>query len=182
VEVLHSYAKDGVPIVGLEPSCILTLRDEFLDLLPGEPRAETVAEAVYTFEEYVAERADAGAFEDVPWQNGDGDVLLHGHCHQKALIGTGATERVLSLPGYQVEAIDAGCCGMAGAFGYEAEHVDVSKQMAELRLAPAVRATPSDTAIAATGFSCRSQIKDVTERRAHHPAELLWSAVDRETL
>lgn len=178
VEVLHPYAADGVPIVGLEPSCILTLRDEFLDLLPGEPRAEAVADAVYTFEEYVAERAEDGAFADVAWQNGRGDVLVHGHCHQKALIGTDATERVLSLPGYQVEAVDAGCCGMAGAFGYEAEHVEVSKQMAELRLAPAVRAAAPDTALAATGFSCRSQIKDVTDRTAQHPAELLWAALD----
>ena len=178
VEVLHPYAADGVPIVGLEPSCILTLRDEFLDLLPGEPRAEAVADAVYTFEEYVAERADAGAFADVDWEGCDGDVLLHGHCHQKALIGTGATEQALSLPGYRVEAVDAGCCGMAGAFGYEAEHVDVSKQMAEQRLAPAVRSTDADTHIAAPGFSCRSQIKDVADRTAQHPAELLWAALD----
>jgi Fe-S oxidoreductase len=164
--------------VGLEPSCILTLRDEFLDLLPGEPRAEAVAEAAYTFEEYVAERAEAGAFDDVQWTNGRGDVLFHGHCHQKALVGTDAAERVLSLPGYQVDAVDAGCCGMAGAFGYEAEHTDVSKQMAELRLAPAVRSVDDDTTIAATGFSCRSQIKDVTDRAAQHPAELLWAALD----
>jgi Fe-S oxidoreductase len=177
VEVLHPYAVEDVPIVGLEPSCILTLRDEFLDLLPGEPRAETVAEAVYTFEEYVAERAEAGAFDDVAWRTGAGDVLLHGHCHQKALVGTDATEQILSLPGYRVEAVDAGCCGMAGAFGYEAEHVDVSKQMAELRLAPAVRAADLDTALAAPGFSCRSQIKDVTDRTARHPAELLWDAL-----
>jgi len=175
--VLYPYAAEGVPIVGLEPSCILTLRDEFLDLLPGEPRAEAVADAVYTFEEYVAERADTGAFADVDWAEDDGNVLLHGHCHQKALIGTDATEQALSLPGYRVEAVDAGCCGMAGAFGYEAEHVDVSKQMAELRLAPAVRTAESDTHIAATGFSCRSQIKDVTERTAQHPAELLWAAL-----
>jgi FAD/FMN-containing dehydrogenase/Fe-S oxidoreductase len=178
VEVLHPYAEAGVPIVGLEPSCILTLRDEFLDLLPGEPRAEAVAEAAYTFEEYVAERAEAEAFDDMAWKNGRGDVLFHGHCHQKALVGTDAAERVLSLPGYQVDAVDAGCCGMAGAFGYEAEHTHVSKQMAELRLAPAVRSVDDDTTIAATGFSCRSQIKDVTDRAAQHPAELLWAALD----
>jgi len=178
VEVLHPYAEDGVPIVGLEPSCILTLRDEFLDLLPGEPRAETVAEAVYTFEEYVAERAEAGAFADVTWTPEGDEMLVHGHCHQKALTGTEATERALSLPGYRVTAVDGGCCGMAGAFGYEAEHVDVSKQMAELRLAPAVRSAAPDTTIAAPGFSCRSQIKDVTDRTARHPAELLWAALD----
>ncbi len=177
VEVLYPYADDGVPIMGLEPSCILTLRDEFLDLLPGEPRAEVVAEHVCTFEEYVAQRAAAGAFENLDWQSTAGDVLLHGHCHQKALIGTEATERALALPGYRVEAVDAGCCGMAGSFGYEAEHVDVSKQMAELRLAPAVRNAGNGTALAATGFSCRSQIKNVTDRTAQHPAELLWQAL-----
>ena len=180
VETLYPYAEEGVPIVGLEPSCILTLRDEFLDLLPGEPRAEAVAEAVYTFEEYLAARAEAGALDDVAWTGGGADVLLHGHCHQKALIGTAATEAVLERAGYRVDALDAGCCGMAGSFGYEAEHVDVSKQMAEQRLAPAVRAAGEDALVAAPGFSCRSQIKDVTDRTAHHPAELLWAAVASE--
>ena len=182
VETLYPYAKEGVPIVGLEPSCILTLRDEFLDLLPGEPRAKTVADVVYTFEEYVAVQAEAGRFDDVTWAPEAQDVLVHGHCHQKALIGTEATETMLSLPGYRVETVDAGCCGMAGSFGYEAEHTDVSKQMAEQRLAPAVRAADADTAIAAPGFSCRSQIKDVTDRTAHHPAELLWAALDEASV
>ncbi len=177
VEALYPYAEEGVPVVGLEPSSILTLRDEFLDLLPGEPRAETVADAAYTFAEYVAERADAGVLDDVAWR-GRSDVLLHGHCHQKALVGTEATEQVLARAGFDVTAVDAGCCGMAGAFGYEAEHVDVSKQMAELRLAPAVRDANPNTTIAAPGFSCRSQIKDVTGRTAQHPAELLWASLN----
>ncbi len=176
VEALVPYAEQGVPIVGLEPSSILTLRDEFLDLLPESSRAEAVADVACTFSEYVAERADARAFDEAAWQ-GEGSVLLHGHCHQKALVGTEATERALTLAGYDVRAVDAGCCGMAGAFGYEAEHVDVSKQMAELRLAPAVRQTGSDTTLAAPGFSCRSQIKDVTDRTAQHPAEVLWEAL-----
>jgi FAD/FMN-containing dehydrogenase/Fe-S oxidoreductase len=179
VAALAPYAEQDVPAVGLEPSSILTLRDEFLDLLPDDERAKAVAESAYTFEEYVAERAEAGALSNVAWQ-GRGDVLLHGHCHQKALIGTEATERILARAGYDVTAVDAGCCGMAGAFGYEAEHVDVSTQMAELRLAPAVRATEADTKIAAPGFSCRSQIKDTTSRTAQHPAELLWDAIARD--
>lgn len=182
VEVLYPYAEKGLPIVGLEPSCILALRDEFLDLLPGEPRAEAVADVVYTFGEYVSERAEDGAFENVGWEEGTRDVLLHGHCHQKALVGTEATEQILELPGFQVDAVDGGCCGMAGAFGYEAEHVDVSRQMAELRLAPAVRRALNDTLLAAPGFSCRSQIKDVTGRSAYHPAELLWAALSGEKL
>jgi len=176
VERLYPYAEEEVPIVGLEPSSILTLRDEFLDLLPGEPRAETVAEMSYTFAEYMAERTEAGALDDAEWEGG-GDVLLHGHCHQKALVGTEATEQILTRAGYDVTAVDAGCCGMAGAFGYESEHVDISKRMAELRLAPAVRDTGADTMIAAPGFSCRSQIKDVTDRAAQHPAELLWASL-----
>ena len=177
VEALAPYAEQDVPIVGLEPSSILTLRDEFRDLLPDDSRVDTVAEVVYTFGEYVAERAEDGVFDDVTWSESSETVMLHGHCHQKTLLGTDATERILALPGYDVAAVDAGCCGMAGAFGYEAEHVDVSKQMAELRLAPAVRRTASTTIIAAPGFSCRSQIKDVTDRTAHHPAEVLWEAL-----
>jgi FAD/FMN-containing dehydrogenase/Fe-S oxidoreductase len=177
VEALVSIAREGVPIVGLEPSSILTLRDEFLDLLPEDSRAETVAKQAYTFTEYVAERAGEGAFGEVTWRPRTDRVLLHGHCHQKALVGTDDTEKALALAGYEVDAVDAGCCGMAGAFGYEAEHVGVSKQMAELRLAPAVRETAPDTQIAAPGFSCRSQIKDTTPRTAHHPAELLWQAL-----
>ncbi|PSQ74901.1 MAG: FAD-binding oxidoreductase, partial [Bacteroidetes bacterium QH_9_64_21] len=176
VEALHPYAEQGVPVLGLEPSSILTLRDEFLDLLPETPDAETVADAAYTFSEYMSERVEAGTVNGKTWQ-GEGSVLLHGHCHQKALVGTEATEQALARAGYDVHAVDAGCCGMAGAFGYESEHVSVSKQMAELRLAPAVRQTPADTHVAAPGFSCRSQIKDVTDRTAHHPAELLWNAL-----
>jgi FAD/FMN-containing dehydrogenase/Fe-S oxidoreductase len=180
VEALYPYADRGWPIVGLEPSCLLTLRDEFLDLLPGDPRAETVAEHAQTFEEFVAEQAEAGILDAVRWSPAQRRILLHGHCHQKALIGTDATERALSLPpGVTVEAVDAGCCGMAGAFGYESEHVDISKTMAAQRLVPAIEAEPDDTLIAAPGFSCRSQVKDTTGRTARHPAQLLYAALDR---
>jgi Fe-S oxidoreductase len=105
--------------------------------------------------------------------------MLHGHCHQKALVGTTAAERTLALSGAHVDTVDAGCCGMAGAFGYEAEHLDVSHKMAERVLAPAVRAASEDTRIAAPGFSCRSQIKDTTQRTAHHPAQILRDALAR---
>jgi Fe-S oxidoreductase len=124
----------------------------------------------------MSERVEAGTLNGKAWR-GEGSVLLHGHCHQKALVGTEAMEQALARAGYDVHPVDAGCCGMAGAFGYESEHVGVSKQMAELRLAPAVRQTPADAHVAAPGFSCRSQIKDVTDRTAHHPAELLWKAL-----
>jgi len=176
VEALHPYAEQGVPVLGLEPSSILTLRDEFLDLLPETPDAEIVADEAYTFSEYMSEQVEAGTLNGKAWW-GEGSVLLHGHCHQKALVGTESMEQALTRAGYDVHPVDAGCCGMAGAFGYESEHVGVSKQMAELRLAPAVRQTPADAHVAAPGFSCRSQIKDVTDRTAHHPAELLWKAL-----
>lgn len=177
VDALYPYAEQGVPIVGLEPSCILTLRDEFLSLLPGEPRAEVLAEQAMTFEAFVAQRADDGAFDDVVWNGAPERIMLHGHCHQKALVGTSATERALSLPSSSVDTVDAGCCGMAGSFGYEAEHLDISHKMAERVLAPAVRAAADETVIAAPGFSCRSQIKDTTGRAALHPAQILRAAL-----
>lgn len=177
VDVLYPFAAEGLPIVGLEPSCILTFVDEALALLPGDARARRVAEAVLTFEQYVARLAESGHLDGIRWQGLGERVLLHGHCHQKALVGTAATERVLRLPGYAVETVDAGCCGMAGAFGYEREHYDVSIQMAERRLAPAVRSLPEGALVAAPGTSCRAQIADTTGRTALHPAEILLAAM-----
>lgn len=178
LEALYPYAVQGVPIVGLEPSCILTLADEFLALLPGDPRVERLAEHVLLFEDFIDQLAREGMMDDVAWTTDARRVLLHGHCHQKALVGIEAARRVLSLPpGYEVETVDAGCCGMAGAFGYEKEHVAISKRMAERRLAPAVRALPEDALVAAAGFSCRSQIADTTGREALHPAQILAAAL-----
>lgn len=177
-EKLYPYAEKGLPIVGLEPSCILTFRDEFVSLLPGDLRVKQLAGQTLTFEEFVARRADEGAFKDTRWKESDTvNVLLHGHCHQKALVGTGPAESCLSLPGYHVTTVDSGCCGMAGAFGYEKEHYDISMAMAERRLAPAVRAASPDTVIAAAGTSCRAQIHDTTGRAALHPAEILRNAL-----
>jgi len=177
VEILHPYAEKGLPIIGLEPSCILTFRDEFLALLPGDLRTHQVAAAAMTFEEFVDHRMRTGSLSHVRWKPESRRVLLHGHCHQKALVGTGASERCLGLPGYAVPTVDSGCCGMAGSFGYEAEHYDVSIAMAERRLAPAVRAAAADTLIAAAGTSCRAQIHDTTGRHALHPAEILLDAL-----
>lgn len=178
VDLLYSYAEQGWTIVGLEPSCILTFSDEYLTLLPGDPRTIQVAGATTTFEEYVMRLADGDRLDNVAWKDETRHVLLHGHCHQKALVGTGPSERCLSLPpGYTVETLDTSCCGMAGAFGYEAEHYDISVQMAERRLGPAVRAAAKDTLIAAAGTSCRAQISDTTGRVALHPAEILRNAL-----
>lgn len=178
LEGLYPYVEQDLPIVGLEPSCIHTLSDEFLSLLPGELRAKELAEQVHPFEGFVAERLRSGALDPASWGTPTAkELILHGHCHQKALVGTDDTEAILSAAGYDVTTLDTSCCGMAGAFGYEAEHLDISKQMAERRLAPTVREADASTHVAAPGFSCRSQIKDVTPRTAEHPAVLLNKAL-----
>ena len=176
VDKLHPLVAQGMPVVGLEPSCILTLKDEYLSLLPGDAKAQAVADAVSTFEEFIAAETEAGRFA-LQFPPDAGRVLLHGHCHQKALVGTGPSHQVLKQAGYTVEEVDSGCCGMAGSFGYEAEHLDVSLAMAERRLLPAVRAAEDDTLIAAAGTSCRHQIAHGCTRRALHPAQILRNAL-----
>jgi FAD/FMN-containing dehydrogenase/Fe-S oxidoreductase len=167
------------PIVGCEPSCVLSLRDETLSLLPDDPRAREVAARVRQVEELITEAIDAGdlALSPDSWVAGR-KILYHGHCHQKADVGTAATLAMLArIPGATVEEVDAGCCGMAGSFGFEAEHYEVSMSIGEDRLFPAVRAEPADTVIAATGVSCRQQITHGTGRRPHHPVELILAAL-----
>ena len=174
---LLPLAEQGIPIIGLEPSCLLSMRDEYAVLLPDrKDEVALVAEHSYTFEEFITKLADEGQlnlqFKDEPRQ-----VLLHGHCHQKALTGTGPSKRTLALPGYTVKEVDSSCCGMAGSFGYEAEHYDISLKMGERRLLPTVREQTADVIIAAAGVSCRQQIKHGTGRQALHPAEVLRGAM-----
>ncbi len=177
VERLAPFAGQGLPIVGLEPSCLLSLRDEYLYLLPDDPRARIVAEHAVTFEEFIDQLAEAGDL-DLRFTDAARHVLLHGHCHQKSLVGTRPSKHVLSLPPkYTVAEVDSGCCGMAGSFGYEAEHYDISLKMAERRLLPAVRQADAETLIVAAGISCRHQIKHGTGRQAVHPAEVLRGAL-----
>ena len=174
VETYAPYAEAGVPIVGLEPSCILTLRDEIPRLLPDDPRAVAIAAVAQTFEEWCAEHADRLAAIDWRTPPGASDAaLVHGHCHQKALSSMAASRACLGASGLAVAETNAGCCGVAGAFGYEAEHYDVSVAIAEDRLAPAVRAAPADAVVVAAGTSCREQIEHTTGRTALHPAEAL---------
>ncbi len=170
VETYAPLAEAGTAIVGLEPSCILTLRDEIPRLLPGDARAAAVAAAAVTFEEWA--EANAEALARVAWRADAGDALVHGHCHQKALSAMSASTACLSAAGFAVSETKAGCCGVAGAFGYEAEHYAVSVAMGEERLAPAVRAMPHAVVVAA-GTSCRAQIAHTTGRAALHPAEAL---------
>ena len=169
----------GVPIVAAEPSCLLTLRDEYAALLPADPCAAAVAAATRLPEELLVEAIASGrlALPERSPMSGK-RILFHGHCHQKALAGTSATMALLrSIPGADVTEVDAGCCGMAGSFGYEKEHYELSMSIGELRLFPAVRAAPGDTIIAATGVSCRQQIAHGTGRRAWHPLELVQQAL-----
>jgi Fe-S oxidoreductase len=167
LDLLFPLVERGVPLVGLEPSCILTIRDDYRKLLPDDERVEKLAGATRLFEEALLE-LDAA----LPLNEG-APVLLHGHCHQKALVGTGPTEEALALaPGADVEVVDSGCCGMAGLFGYEESHYEVSMKMGERKLFPAVREAEGRM-IVAPGTSCREQILGGTGRRALHPAEYL---------
>ncbi len=164
-----------MPIVGVEPSCLLTLRDEYLALLPDDPRAQAVAAATRLPEELLVEAIAYGRLI-LPQENALSGrrILFHGHCHQKALAGTSATTALLrSIPGAEVIEVDAGCCGMAGSFGFEAEHYELSMSIGELRLFPAIRAEARETIIAATGVSCRQQIEHGTGRPARHPLEVI---------
>jgi len=175
VEALRPLADQGIPIVGLEPSCILTFRDEVPDLVGGEP-SNMVARGTKLIDEFLL---DQHRFRRLPIAGDGRRVLFHGHCHQKALIGSATSRQLLSEVGFAVEEVDSGCCGMAGAFGFEAEHYDVSMAIGERRLLPAVRAQAADTAVVAMGISCRQQIAHGTGRRAVHLVELLAEALGR---
>ena len=167
----------GHPVVAAEPSCLLTLRDDYPALLADDENARAVASATRLPEELILEAIAAGRLR---LRNGPPQtVVFHGHCHQKAVVGTAATVDLLgSLPATKVTELDAGCCGMAGSFGYEAEHYDLSMQIAELRLFPEVRAQPPDTLIAATGTSCRQQLAHGTARHPAHPLEIIRSRLE----
>jgi Fe-S oxidoreductase len=168
---LAKAAGQGMPILGLEPSCLLTLADEWPELVPG-PEAKAVAAAVELAETWAGQRIrDSGSSLALPAQAGK--VLFHPHCHQRALVGPGGSADAMRLiDGVDVTVLDAGCCGMAGSFGYETQHYDLSVQVANLELVPALNAAP-EAAVVATGTSCRHQIKDLTGRRALHPIEVL---------
>src|SRR5262249_35430779 len=155
------FVARGVPVVGLEPSCLLTLRDELLSMLPG-PEADRLAARALLFEEFVAGEA-AAARIPVRIAELDRKVVLHGHCHQKAFGAMDAVQRALALVGgLRVETVESSCCGMAGAFGYGRDTYDVSMAMGELSLLPACRSAAPDAIIAADGFSCRHQIEHGT--------------------
>jgi Fe-S oxidoreductase len=173
IDALQPFVQRGVPVVGLEPSCLLTLRDEFLALFPKD-EVELLSKQAFLFEEFLAKETPP-----LPLRSAGGrKLLLHGHCHQKAFGAMGAVERVLKrIPDLEVETIRSSCCGMAGAFGYEAENYRVSMEMAEADLLPAVREAGADALLAADGVSCRHQIRDGTGREALHVARILDGAL-----
>jgi Fe-S oxidoreductase len=182
VNCLHPLAAAKVPIVACEPSCILTIKDDYPALLHGEERrrAETVAAQCYTFEEFVESRLAELAGKH-PFKAGPKRILVQGHCHQRSLVGMGPVLRLLSLiPGAEVIDLDAGCCGMAGSFGYEKEHYEISRLVGEQRLFPALRKAAAEDVIVAPGFSCRLQIQHFTGRTAVHPAQLLASLLEAQ--
>ena len=180
VLALRDHISAETPLVGLEPSAILTFRDEYPDLVPADLRADArrIAQHTYLLEEWVTREAEAGHIRPDQFTAEARTVKLHGHCHQKALSLISRAVDALSIPAnYTVEMIPSGCCGMAGSFGYESEHYDLSMQIGELVLFPAVRAADAGTLLAAPGTSCRHQIKDGTGRIARHPAEILFEAL-----
>jgi Fe-S oxidoreductase len=176
VALLAPFVESGAFVVGCEPSCILTLRDEYPDLL-GTKEAQKVADRVLLLEEYLCRRLDAGVWRP-QFSSAPRSVLLHGHCHQKSLVGNGPSLRLLKMPAaFRTEEIDSSCCGMAGAFGYEKEHYEISLQIGEMRLFPTIRRAPEDALIVASGTSCRQQILHATGRKAVHLAEALAGAI-----
>jgi FAD/FMN-containing dehydrogenase/Fe-S oxidoreductase len=176
IEALAPYDEAGVPIVGLEPSCILIFRDDYLDLVPGE-QAKKVAERVFMLEEFLVQEIRDGRLE-LEFTAIQRKLLLHGHCHQKALSNTAATLELLNMPpNYEATEIDSGCCGMAGSFGYEKEHYEISRQVGKERLFDVIESADADVEVVAVGTSCRHQIADFTQRKARHWAEVLVEAL-----
>jgi Fe-S oxidoreductase len=180
INLLAPIISDSTPLIGLEPSAILTFRDEYIDLLRGElkEKAKKIAANTFTIDEFLANEFERGNISSELFTDEKRLIKLHGHCHQKALSSVIPTKKILSIPqGYSVEMIPSGCCGMAGSFGYEKEHYELSMQVGELVLFPTVRSQDEDVLIAAPGTSCRHQIKDGTGRLAQHPVEILWNAL-----
>lgn len=180
VSMLADKVSAETPLIGIEPSAILGFRDEYPELVGADmvERARALGEHAYLFEEWFMKEVEAGYIRADAFTDEAREILLHGHCHQKALSSVKPTVEALSLPKhYTVKTIPSGCCGMAGSFGYEREHYDVSMQVGELVLLPSVRKADSKTLIAAPGTSCRHQIHDGTGRKALHPVQILHAAL-----
>ncbi len=181
VKVFYDIVGEDSPLVGLEPSAILSFRDEYPDLVEEKWRdkARELSAHCLTFEEFIEREIDEGHISSEKFTREKRRIRLHGHCHQKALSSMVPSKKMLKLPAnYEVQLIPSGCCGMAGSFGYEKEHYDISMKIGELVLFPEIRKEKEDTIIAAAGTSCRHQITDGTGRKAKHPAEILFEALE----
>lgn len=180
IEMLSPIINNDAPLIGIEPSAILTFRDEYIDLADDNQLhvAKELSSNVYLIDEFITKEIAKGHISKEQFTKEKKLIKLHGHCQQKAWNALSASEHILSLPeNYTVETIPSGCCGMAGSFGYEKEHYDISMQIGELVLFPTVRKQADDVIIAAPGTSCRHQIKDGTQRKAKHPVEILYDAL-----
>ena len=182
IDLLASVVCDDIPLVGIEPSTILSFRDEYIDLASplNKEKAIRLAKQTFTIEEFISNEFEKGNISDQLFTKDKKTIAVHGHCYQKVLSSQHFSNTMLSIPqNYQVQFIPSGCCGMAGSFGYEVEHYEVAQQVGELVLFPAVRNFSPDTLVAASGTSCRHQIKDGTHRIALHPVEILWDALKK---
>lgn len=180
ISLLHPLINATSPLIGIEPSAILTFRDEYIDLADDDKleAARELSKNVFLIDEFIASEIEKGNISPTLFTKEKRLIKLHGHCQQKALSSVAASEKLLSLPeNYIVETIPSGCCGMAGSFGYEKEHYDLSMKIGELILFPSVRSANDNTIIAAPGTSCRHQVKDGTGRKAKHPVEILYEAL-----
>lgn len=180
IEKLENLITDEIPFVGIEPSTILTFRDEYPDLVSKKIKSKTqfIAKNSFTIEEFLAKKIDEGVVKSEQFKTNDKEIKFHTHCHQKSLSNSNLTKKVLSLPkNYRVSEIRSGCCGMAGSFGYEDNHYELSMKIGEMILFPVVRSTKNDVAIVTSGHSCRHQIKDGTNRDAVHTVEVLYEAI-----
>jgi len=181
IDQLHAYAEQGIPVIGCEPSCLLTFRDEYPELVRDE-KAKKVAANSFMIDEFLIKLQEDGKLQ-LNLGKLEKKVLFQAHCHQKADMGTATSMAALRLAsGYQVELINAGCCGMAGSFGYEKEHYDISMKIGEEALFPAIRAKDNDWEIAVMGVSCRQQVEDGTGRKARHLVEVLADALPLNNL
>jgi hypothetical protein len=174
IEIFADVITDKAPLIGIEPSAILSFRDEYLRLAVDKPKAEKLAKNVFTIEEFFKNEIAKGNIKAEQFSDQAKEIKIHGHCHQKALSTIEATFAMLNIPkNNSVTIYNSGCCGMAGSFGYEKEHYDISMQMGEDTLFPKIRSTAETTEIAAAGTSCRHQIFDGTSRKAQHPVSIL---------
>jgi Fe-S oxidoreductase len=175
VATLRAEIRAGVPVVGMEPSCVATFRDELVGMFPNDEDAQRLSRQTFLLSEFIDKEMSAHALPRLARR-----ALVHAHCHQRAVTDVGSLERVLKRMGVDYELLDSGCCGMAGAFGFEKEHHAISIACGERVLLPRVRGAAHDTLIIASGFSCREQIAQTTPRRAVHLAHVLELAANPE--